>query len=218
MRGSVCRSWVRACFGVGIYGAQVANATFLAASPTVAGYGLGLSADRIGLIIMAMTLGSATCAALYARVARRIGLYATIATGLATVAAAYLTLVVLHTEVWQFVLCHAVAGAGMGLAAGAYPALVTELSPASDAGIATGVYNTLRALGGSLAGAVFAVVLSAFVLPDRGVPSLSGYLTLWSVLAAVLLAGAACTAVAGRRRAPDVDLTPSDDQPLPVTA
>ncbi|WP_051833250.1 MFS transporter [Streptomyces sp. NRRL S-646] len=193
------------CFGVGIYGAQVANTTFLASSPATAGYGLGLTPAKIGFVTLAMTLGATVFAALCARVARRIGPYVTITAGLALIAVAYMTLVVLHTQVWHFVLAHALVGAGMGLASGTYPALVTELSPAADAGIATGLYNTLRSLGGSIAGAAFAVLLSAFLLPDTGVPSLSGYLTLWAVLAGVLLVGVVFMAVAARRQAPTAD-------------
>lgn len=185
-------------FGVGIYGAQVANATFLASDPAVAGYGLGLTSQQIGYVTMALTVSAALFAAWCARAARRLGLHLTIAIGLALIAAGYLLLLPLHTHVWHFVLSQLIAGAGVGFASGAYPALVIEASPASDVGIANGVYNTLRALGGALAGAVFAALLTAMVVPAKGVPSLSGYLLLWTILAALLLASAAIVLAARR--------------------
>ena len=186
------------CFGVGIYGAQVANSTFLASVPAVAGYGLGLTSLQIGFVTTALTVSAALFAAWCARMARRLGLHIPIAAGLALIAAGYLLLIPLHAHVWQFVASQLIAGSGVGLASGAYPALVIEASPASDVGIANGVYNTLRALGGALAGAVFAALLTAMVVPAKGMPSLSGYLLVWAILALLLLASAAVVLVARR--------------------
>ena len=76
-------------------------------------------------------------------------------------------------------------GLGFGMVLGALPALVAELSPRDQKGIATGIYNSLKTLGGAVGGAVFAVVLAATVQPGLGA-SLGAYRTVWVVGIAAL--------------------------------
>ncbi|WP_233277293.1 hypothetical protein [Microbacterium sp. CGR1] len=57
-------------------------------------------------------------------------------------------------------------------------------------GIAAGVYNSLRTLGGSAAGAVFAVLLAGFTASGSLSSSIGGYITIWSVCAGAFIISA----------------------------
>jgi hypothetical protein len=77
----------------------------------------------------------------------------------------------------------------------ALPAAVAAAAPAGRTGVATGLTNTTKVLGGSFASAAFAVALAsgAPVLVDGGegtAGSLGGYLTVWTVCGVTALAAA----------------------------
>lgn len=94
-----------------------------------------------------------------------------------------------HTTLPLFALASAVSGFGMGLALGGLPTLIAERSTPDRTASATAVYNNLKTLGGSLAGAGSAVVLGTLVVRGTDVPALSAYLTIWG-LGALLCVGA----------------------------
>lgn len=77
----------------------------------------------------------------------------------------------------------------MGLALGGLPTLIVERSATDRTASATAVYNNLKTLGGSVAGAGSAVVLGSLVVGGTEVPALSAYLTIWG-LSALLCVGA----------------------------
>ncbi|WP_040158755.1 hypothetical protein [Nigerium massiliense] len=79
------------------------------------------------------------------------------------------------------------------------PSIVAELSPPDETGIATGVYNSLRTLGGSVAGAVFGVILTSFAIQGTTAVAQAGYVTVWLVCAS--LWALALLLVISRRRA-----------------
>lgn len=180
-------------FGMALFGTQTITTTFLAAPMAEAGYGFGLPTSVIGLF----TAGSALCAvigaAVFANLAKLITIRGVLLAAVTAAAVANLMLVFGHQTFGLVVASTIVSGLAGGLLLGALPALVAERSPRNETGIATGLYNTLKTLGGSLAGAVFAVVLSAFTLSGAAYTSAGGYVTVWLicaggfVLAAVIL-------------------------------
>jgi MFS family permease len=86
----------------------------------------------------------------------------------------------LHTSLGGFIAAAVVQGLGYGLLLGALPARLAELAPADSTGIATGIYNSLRTLGGSLAGAIFAVMLGAAMAQGASFASVGGYIAIWT--------------------------------------
>jgi len=110
------------------------------------------------------------------------------------VAAGYLLFLPFHDTTPQVLTNMVIAGIGSGALVAALPAAAAAAAPRGQTGIAAGLTNTTKTIGGSFASAVFGIVLAAGVLSAAGTAaSLSGYMTVWiicgvgALLAAVLL-------------------------------
>ena len=170
-------------FGMVVLGTQTIGTTFMSAQPDKVGYGFGLVPGVLGLLAAFGTALSTTGAIGFPFVARRIGMRGVLLLGAALGAASNLLLLPFHTQLWHFVVSITLSGLAAGLLLGALPALVAENSPADQTGIATGLYNSLKTIGGSAAGALFGVVLAAFAISGTKSSSLEGYLTVWGICA-----------------------------------
>jgi MFS family permease len=189
-------------FGMVLFGTQSVTTTFLAGKPELVGYGFSLSAGFISLTTGANTLLAAVGAATYAFVARGISLKGVLILGSAMVAIAQVILIIGHASFLVVFSGIALAGLGSGLLLGGLPAATTEESPDDETGIATGVYNSVKTLGGALAGAVFAVVLGYFIIPEAGASGLGGYISVWVICA---IATGTCPILLSRIRAQRTD-------------
>ncbi|SER46970.1 Major Facilitator Superfamily protein [Propionibacterium cyclohexanicum] len=171
-------------FGILVFGMQTIGPTFLAADPSATGYGFSLQPAAISGFSAASTALSVLGASTFAWFARRIGIKSLllVATGLGVVS--NLILVVGWSALLAYFVATALSGISLGLLLGALPALIAERSPSDQTAIATGLYNTLKTVGGSIAGAVFAVVLAAFFVPEAGASSIGGYQIVWGICAA----------------------------------
>ncbi|SHF58037.1 MFS transporter [Geodermatophilus nigrescens] len=166
-------------FGVSVLGAQGPLSTFARTDPAVHGYGLGLSTSEVSIVIggyvVSMLLGAGQFSRVSAATTPRVTLIgAATLTGLG-----YLLLVPLHDTLPQVLGAMVVAGLGSGALVAALPAAAAAAAPAGRTGVATGLTNTTKVLGGSLASAVFAVALASGAQGTAG--SLSGYVTVWVV-------------------------------------
>ncbi|NUU24862.1 MAG: MFS transporter [Streptomycetaceae bacterium] len=200
--------------GAALFGAQTASVVFLASPGDKLGYGFGYDTMHIGWVMLPSGLFGFVGAMLVAYLAKAVGPRGALATGGATMAAGYLVLAVAHDEAWQFAGANALIGLGTGLCLGALPGLVLDASPADRTGIATGVYNTFKTLGGSVAGAVFAAVLAAMTLPHTKIPREHAFVVVWWCCAAVCLLVAVAAAVV-RRTAPAAE--PETAPPVPAS-
>ncbi|MEU0740839.1 MFS transporter [Streptomyces sp. NPDC006134] len=189
-------------FAISLSGSQSPDSTFLAADPERTGYGFGLDTTGIALITLPSQIASVTGAALHSRLAARAGPHRTIATGAALLAVGYGALCVAHGGPASFAVTVTLVGCGVGLMSGGFPSLVAERAPADRAGIAAGVYDTLRTLAGGIAGGLFAVVLSSSVLlAGSPLPSAGAYRVVWLACAVPGLAAAGLVLFARRRTA-----------------
>lgn len=177
-------------FGMVMFGAQAPSTTFLTADPDVSGYGFAATAGTASAVTAVVTILATVGAATFAPIARRIGIRAVLVTGAVLAASGSLIQIAFHEELWQIFMISAINGIGMGFLLGALPALVAELAPSDSTGIAAGVYNSLRTLGGSAAGAVFAVLLAGFTASGSLSSSIGGYITIWSVCAGAFIVSA----------------------------
>lgn len=177
-------------FGMVMFGAQAPSTTFLTADPAVAGYGFAATAATASAVTAVVTILATVGAATFAPIARRIGIRAVLVSGAVFAASGSLIQIAFHDHLWQIFMISAINGIGMGFLLGALPALVAELAPSDSTGIAAGVYNSLRTLGGSAAGAVFAVLLAGFTTSGALHSSIGGYITIWSVCAGAFVIAA----------------------------
>ena len=71
------------------------------------------------------------------------------------------------------------------------PTLLIRHLPADQTGIGTGMYNTLKTLAGSVAGAAFAAVMNRLLVdvPGARVASETAYVTVWASCGALALLG-----------------------------
>jgi MFS family permease len=170
--------------GVSLLGAQGALSTFAGTDPTQVGYGLGLdSASRsyvIGGYVLSLLVGAVIFAALSTVVPARSAL-----TGAAAlIAAGYVLMVPFHGGVASVVSLMVVAGLGSGALVAALPAAAAAAAPPHQTGMATGLTNTSKTLGGALASAVFALALGSGMVQTTTAAPLSGYLTVWAICGA----------------------------------
>ncbi|WP_369149095.1 MFS transporter [Streptomyces sp. R44] len=176
-------------FGAVMLGGQAVGISYLAASTADEGYGFGLTSWEISAWGAVPHVLAFAGASLVARVAARTGYRRVLLLAFTLMAAGNVGLITGHATLPLFALASAVSGFGMGLALGGLPTLIAERSTPDRTASATAVYNNLKTLGGSLAGAGSAVVLGSLVVRDTDVPALSAYLTIWA-LNALLCVGA----------------------------
>jgi len=181
--------------GISLLGAQAPLATFAGTDPEEIvdgrplGYGLGLEDNSlvIGAYILSLAIGALLFAVLSRRIAPRVVLI--VATFL--VAGGYFALIPLHGSLWQVLSAMIVAGIGCGALVAALPATAAAAAPAGQTGIAAGLTNTTKTIGGSFASTVFGIVLALGISSAATTAaSLSGYITVWAICGAGALVAA----------------------------
>ncbi|PKH37836.1 Major Facilitator Superfamily protein [Nocardioides alpinus] len=199
-------------FGIPVLGGQIPLSTFAQADPAERGYGLGAEpafiSTLIGLYVVTLAIGAFTLP-LTTRLlggVRRALIVACCLVGLG-----YLLWLPFHHETWQALVNMGIAGLGSGALVAALPAAAAAAAPPERTGIATGMTNGTKTVGGAIASAVFAIALTATGSLDataEKVAPLSGYLTVWAVCS-----GAAFLAALALMAAPKHAFS---DQPLEV--
>jgi MFS family permease len=174
-------------FGIPVLGGQIPLSTFAQADPDVRGYGLGADSafisTLIGLYVITLAVGAFTLP-LTTRLlggVRRALVVACLLVGLG-----YLLWLPFHDETWHAMVNMAIAGIGSGALVAALPAAAAAAAPPERTGIATGMTNGTKTVGGAIASAIFAIALTAtgsLEETTEKVAPLSGYLTVWAVCA-----------------------------------
>jgi len=190
-------------FGISVLGAQGPLSTFARTDPDVYGYGLGLSTSMVSIVIGGYVISMLIGASQFSRISARTSPRTTLIGAAVLVGAGYLLLVPFHGSLGEMLACMVVAGLGSGALVAALPAAAAAAAPAGRTGVATGLTNTSKVLGGSFASATFAVALAAGAptLADGSegtAGSLGGYVTVWVVCGVTALAAAAALVVVPR--------------------
>lgn len=190
-------------FGVSVLGAQGPLSTFARTDPEVYGYGLGLSTSMVSIVIGGYVISMLLGASQFSRVSAATNPRTTLIGAATLTGTGYLLLVPFHGTLPQVLGCMMVAGLGSGALVAAIPAAAAAAAPAGRTGVATGLTNTTKVLGGSFASAAFAVALAsgAPTLADGSegtAGSLSGYVTVWVVCGVTALLAAASLVVVPR--------------------
>jgi predicted MFS family arabinose efflux permease len=182
-------------FGVSVLGAQGPLSTFARTDPDVYGYGLGLSTSMVSIVIGGYVISMLLSASQFSRISQRTSPRSTLIGAATLTGTGYLLLVPFHGSLAQVLVSMIVAGLDAGALVAALPAAAAAAAPAGRTGVATGLTNTSKVLGGSFASATFAVALASGtpVLVDGAegtAGSLSGYVTVWVVCGVTALAAA----------------------------
>jgi MFS transporter, DHA2 family, methylenomycin A resistance protein len=149
----------------------------------------GLSALATGAAFLPMMLTGAALTSFSARIAERLGARALVTAGLVVMAAglAILALAPASTPVWALAAMMILVGLAGPLVMPPVTAVLLGAVPHHRAGVASGVFNTSRQVGGALAVAVFGALLAQ---PAGFLPGLRTSLL---IAAAAALAAAAAS-------------------------
>ena len=174
-------------FGIPVLGGQIPLSTYAQADPAVRGYGLGADSafisTLIGLYVVTLAIGAFTLP-LTTRLLG--GVRRALVVSCALVGVGYLLWLPFHDHTWQALINMAIAGLGSGALVAALPAAAAAAAPPERTGIATGMTNGTKTVGGAIASAIFAIALTATGSLDataEKVAPLSGYLVVWAVCA-----------------------------------
>ncbi|MDE0571833.1 MFS transporter [Demequina sp. B12] len=175
-----------ALFGVSVLGAQGPLSTFARTDPTEVGYGLGLTSATASYVIGAYVFSLLVGAGLFARVSAKLTPRLVLIGASALVAVGYLALIPFHGGVAAVVTCMVIAGLGSGALVAALPAAAAAAAPPQHTGVATGLTNTTKTIGGAFASSAFAIALvtgatTALDGSESDAGSLSGYITVWAI-------------------------------------
>jgi MFS family permease len=179
------------CIGFAMFASFIGTAAYVQA-PKASGYGFGTTIVVSGLCMLPSGLAQLALSPVSAIISRRSGPKITLCLGSLVVAAGFASRIFLTAGLWEIVLGTTIAGAGIGIAFAAMPALISLGAPRSEIAAANGLNSLSRASGGSLASAIGGTVLASSVVVVGGVafPSLASYQILFALcaVAAVLAA------------------------------
>ncbi len=181
-------------FGVSVLGAQAPLSTFARTDPEVYGYGLGTTGFAtsliIGLYLIAMIVGALS----FSPIARRLTPRVTLIGAATLVGVGFLLFVPFHDTYAQLVTNMTIAGLGSGALVAALPAAAASAAPPTQTGVATGLTNSVKTVGGAIASCVFGIALlhgaTGAVQTGGTAGSLSGYMTVWIVCGVTALTAA----------------------------
>ncbi len=186
-------------FGVSVLGAQAPLSTFARTDPGIYGYGLGTTGFAtsliIGVYLIAMIVGALTFPVIARRTAPRLTLM-----GASTlVGIGFLLFLPFHDTYAQVITNMVIVGLGSGALVAALPAAAASAAPATQTGVATGLTNSVKTVGGAIASCVFGIALLQGVSEVAGTGggtagSLSGYFTVWIVCGVTALVAAVALA------------------------
>ena len=179
------------CVGFAMFASFIGTAAYVQA-PRATGYGFGTSIVVSGLCMLPSGLAQLALSPVSAVISRRFGPKITLCTGAIVVAAGFASRIVLTAHLWEIVVGTTVAGAGVGIAFAAMPALIALGAPHSELAAANGLNSLSRASGSSLASAVGGTLLASSVVVVGGAafPSLAAYQILFALCAIAAALGA----------------------------
>jgi hypothetical protein len=186
-------------FGVSVLGAQAPLSTFARTDPDVYGYGLGTSGFATSLIIGIYLIAMITGALLFPLIARLTAPRLTLMGASTLVGIGFLMFLPFHDSYVQVIVNMVIVGLGSGALVAALPAAAASAAPATQTGVATGLTNSVKTVGGAIASCVFGIALlhgaTGAAADSAGTAgSLSGYFTVWIVCGVTALVAAVALA------------------------
>ncbi|MBN9171218.1 MAG: MFS transporter [Microbacterium sp.] len=180
-------------FGVSVLGAQAPLSTFARTDPSTYGYGLGTSGFATSLIIGVYLIAMITGALLYPLIARRTAPRLTLIGAAILVGVGFLLFLPFHASYAEVIVNMVIVGLGSGALVAALPAAAASAAPATQTGVATGLTNSVKTVGGAIASRVFGIALlhgATGAAAEGTAGSFAGYVTVWLVCGLTAFASA----------------------------
>lgn len=169
-------------------------------TPASEGYGFGLTVTAAGLVILPAALVQIALSPFAGVLARRVSTRFPLLIGATALLASFSVLVVAHDRLIDFVIASAILGVGLALSMASMANVVVEAVPRHDVGVATGINQVSRTVGGALGTQVVTTLVTAQLAAGSTYPAERGY-TIAFVVGGVsgVLALAAALAIPRRR-------------------
>lgn len=184
-------------FGVSVLGAQAPLSTFARTNREAEGFGLSATGGTVSILIGLYVISLLVGALLYPQITRRIEPRRVLMGAAGLIAIGYFLFLPMHDTLPQLLINVSIAGIGSGALVAALPAAAAAVAPRTQTGVATGLTNTTKTLGGAFASAVFGLALLSRATAtgaETTAGSLSGYYVVWTVCAVTALVAAALLA------------------------
>lgn len=173
-------------YGAQVFGAQAPTSLFVQGDPAASGYGFAATATTTGLVMSLWAVAAFLGATLSDRVARAVGGPRAVAAGGLISVVGFVLMINAPFGLALFTGWLLFSGFGNGLVIGALPSIVVARAEPDSVGIASGLYNTARTGAGAVAGALFALLMSALATPGGdGAPvsTLASFHAVWWICA-----------------------------------
>lgn len=193
--------------GVGMYASFLLIPEFVQ-EPTSTGYGFGAAVTASGLFLLPATFMQVAVGQLSGRLEHRFGSKLLAIAGAGFCATAFVLLAVARSAEWEVYVASALLGTGIGLALSSLPNLIVEHVSQDQTGVATGVNNVTRTVGGALGAQVVVTFLAGDML--NGAPTEEAYTLAFGLCVVALLGGILVALMIPSSR--------RGDRPAPVTA
>jgi EmrB/QacA subfamily drug resistance transporter len=167
----------------------------------LAAYGFGTSVLVAGLWILPCSAAIVVAGPIGGILGRRVGPRIPLAIGMLLFAIGAAGIAVWHTTALAVSMAFMVCGVGIGFAFAAMPRLIVGAVAPSETGVATGMNNVIRTIGGVIGAQIAAVLLAANVNPGTSIPTVNGFvLSFWISAAGALLGVVTALLVSGGGR------------------
>jgi MFS family permease len=147
--------------GMGVYFSFL-GLTDVVEAPAGSGFGFGASVLRASVeFLLPGSVAAAVTALISGRCIERFGAAAVIMAGSGAGLVGFVLLAGWHSTAWQVIVAGLLTNAYISLAYGALPALLVQHVDAARTGVLTSLNSVVRTVGGAVAAAVVAVLLTA---------------------------------------------------------
>lgn len=183
-------------FGVSVLGAQAPLSTFARTDPGAVGYGLGATSGTVSILIGVYVLGMLVGALIFPVATRFTTPRITLIAAACLVATGYLLFLPFHDSVPQVLTNMAIAGIGSGALVAALPSAAAAAAPLTQTGMATGLTNATKTIGGAFASCIFGIALAGQALgsltagTENTAAPLAGYMLVWTICGVTALVAA----------------------------
>jgi MFS family permease len=199
LRGIWTTNLVAFLVGIGMYSTFIL-VPLLVQEPKSTGYGFG--ADVIGgaMYVLPLAVFMLIAGQIVGPVEARVGSKPALLAGCLLTAIGFAMLIPWHTSAIDIYVSSAILGLGIGLAYATLATLVVENVDASQTGVASGMNNVLRTVGGAFGGQLAATILASDMIAG-GFPSEEAFVRAFVMCAvATFLAFGAAFAIPRRGR------------------
>lgn len=164
--------------------------------PESNGFGLGVRASHAGLVILPWSTGAFLTGLVSGRMAARFGSRTALVAGALISVVPGGLLAVRHDSLFWVCASMGATGVGTGFVTAAMPAILVAHVPAAQTGVAAGMNQNIRTIGGAVGTQVVAAIIAGTVVPQE-----SRYVASFLVVGAVSLLGVFASFAVPRDRA-----------------